>query len=274
LTLKLCKLHPTLAVAQLEFAPGLQPHRRMLPLEHAKKRPSMARLGAATSCRRTVPAEAYACDASGIFSKSAITLILAVLLFLCAAPVNAEPPLRVAVAANFKPTLETLNRRFTADTGIAIRLSSASTGMLATQLRHGAPFDVFFAADAEHAAGVARLDLPGAGEPFCYAVGALALAGGALEDLARAEKSVAIANPATAPYGRAALDVLARDQFTPGANLPVPHRRRGGPGAGGPGHRPARGGAGARRVAPAAAAARAGADGGPARGALPEVGQK
>jgi len=123
----------------------------------------------------------------------------------------------VAVAANFKPTLEALNRRFTADTGIAIRLSSASTGMLATQIRHGAPFDVFFAADAEYAAGVARLDLPGAGEPFCYAVGALALAGGALEDLARAEVSVAIANPATAPYGRAALDVLAREAFAPGA---------------------------------------------------------
>ncbi|MDZ7783125.1 MAG: molybdate ABC transporter substrate-binding protein [Halioglobus sp.] len=123
----------------------------------------------------------------------------------------------MAVAANFKPTLETLNRRFTAQTGIAIRLSSASTGVLATQIRHGAPFDVLFAADAEYAAGLARLDLPGAGEPFCYAVGTLALAGGAPGDLADAGHSVAIANPATAPYGRAAMDVLAREAFAAGA---------------------------------------------------------
>lgn len=143
--------------------------------------------------------------------------ILALLLLLCASPAWTEPPLRVAVAANFKPTLEALNRRFTSETGIEIRLSSASSGMLATQIRHGAPFDVFFAADAEYAAGIARLDLSGTGEPFCYAVGSLVLAGGALADLADPGNSVAIANPATAPYGHAAMDLLAREEFAPGA---------------------------------------------------------
>ncbi len=132
-------------------------------------------------------------------------------------PASAADSLTLAVAANFKPVLQRLNADFKHDTGIEIRLSSASSGVLATQILHGAPFDVFFSADAERPAQLIAGGLAAADASFCYASGRLALVGGQLADLARATSSVAIANPATAPYGTAALEVLARAEFLPGA---------------------------------------------------------
>ncbi|GAB5452298.1 MAG: molybdate ABC transporter substrate-binding protein [Halioglobus sp.] len=133
---------------------------------------------------------------------------LALLLVCSSAPAET---LRVAVAANFKPTLEEINRLYRAQTGSVVLLSSASTGVLTTQLQHGAPFDIFFAADAQQPALLAAGTRS---RTFCYAVGKLALAGGSIEDLAAASMSLAIANPVTAPYGRAALEVISRKEFS------------------------------------------------------------
>ncbi len=123
----------------------------------------------------------------------------------------AEDVLRIAVAANFRATLEQINTAYTQKTGQQILLSSAATGTLANQVLHGAPFDLFLAADKttpEH------LVSAGTGSfTRCYAVGSLALLGGNPDTLATAGLSVAIGNPATAPYGRAAMDVLARPEF-------------------------------------------------------------
>ena len=138
----------------------------------------------------------------------------ALLLLLLACPLWAGDPLRIAVAANFRPVLEQVNAGFREETGREVLLSSASTGVLFSQITHGAPFDIFFAADEE---SPARLFAAGrGGEPFCYAVGTLVLAGGELSSLQDPRQSLAIANPATAPYGRAALEVLAREAFSAG----------------------------------------------------------
>jgi molybdate transport system substrate-binding protein len=51
------------------------------------------------------------------------------LLMLLAVPSWAEKPLRIAVAANFKPTLENISRQFQDNTVIEVALSSASTGV-------------------------------------------------------------------------------------------------------------------------------------------------
>jgi molybdate transport system substrate-binding protein len=128
-------------------------------------------------------------------------------------PVLAAPGLRVAVAANFKPTLAEICREFTANTGHQVTLSSASTGVLSNQVLHGAPFDLLFAADRE---SPDKLFHAGIGQqPFCYAIGQLVLVGqhGDLDKLAQPGLSLAIANPATAPYGRAAMEVLQREAF-------------------------------------------------------------
>ncbi len=141
----------------------------------------------------------------------------ALLLLLLAGPLWANEPVRVAVAANFKHTLQQISVQFEARTGQRVTLSSASTGMLYSQIMHGAPFDIFFAADRETpeklvATGAAASDT------FCYARGALVLAGGdgTLAQLANPQLSLAIANPITAPYGVAAMQVLAREEFRPG----------------------------------------------------------
>ena len=57
--------------------------------------------------------------------------------------------LKVAVAANFKPTLETLAKTFEQETGHRLLISAASSGVLYNQIVYGAPFDVFLSADVE-----------------------------------------------------------------------------------------------------------------------------
>jgi molybdate transport system substrate-binding protein len=146
---------------------------------------------------------------------SRVALLL--LLQLVAGPCWTGEVLRVAVASNFKPTLEQINRQFEAETGAEVVVSSASTGVLYSQVLHGAPFDLLFAADRRTPE---RLYADGVVEdaPFCYALGTLVLAGGdgSLAQLANPDHSLAIANPATAPYGSAAMEVLAREEFRPG----------------------------------------------------------
>ncbi|RLA59326.1 MAG: molybdate ABC transporter substrate-binding protein, partial [Gammaproteobacteria bacterium] len=73
----------------------------------------------------------------------------ALLLLLFVSPLWASEPVRVAVAANFKQTLQQISAQFEAETGYRVTLSSASTGVLFSQIVHGAPFDLFFAADRE-----------------------------------------------------------------------------------------------------------------------------
>lgn len=119
--------------------------------------------------------------------------------------------LNLAVAANFKVPLQQLAHRFDPDRQHRIAISSASTGVLYTQIRQGAPFDLFFAADSARPERLEREGLGIPGSRFTYAIGQLALwqPGGAprsLTDLS--EGAVAIANPRTAPYGLAARQAL------------------------------------------------------------------
>jgi molybdate transport system substrate-binding protein len=140
------------------------------------------------------------------------------LLLLAANPLWANGSISIAVAANFKPTLEKVTEPFLANTGIFVTYSAASTGVLATQILHGAQYDLFFAADEDTPQKVAAAKALPASDAFCYARGSLVLAGSedGLSALAQPGQSLAIANPATAPYGRAAMEVLARPEFSAG----------------------------------------------------------
>ncbi len=137
---------------------------------------------------------------------------LSFLLVLLVTPAKAAEPLRIAVAANFRGTLERINDRYSAQSGQQILLSSASTGVLASQINHGAPFDLFFSADEDTPV---KLQAAGKGlKSSCYAMGQMSLVGGDLAALQRPELSLAIANPTTAPYGRAAMEILSRPEFS------------------------------------------------------------
>lgn len=135
------------------------------------------------------------------------------LLALVAWPAFADDTITVAVASNFSRPATELAARFADETGITVRISSGSTGKLYAQILNGAPFDAFLAADAERPALLEASGDAVAGSRFTYATGALVLWSRSESDCLEALRSldsghIALANPATAPYGRAARDFL------------------------------------------------------------------
>jgi molybdate transport system substrate-binding protein len=132
-----------------------------------------------------------------------------------------EPPVeaaevQVAVAANFARPIGPIAERFEHDTGHHLVVSTGATGALLAQVEHGAPFEVFLAADRASPERLERDGYAVAGTRFAYAVGTLVLwspipgyvdAAGAV--LKRAPfRHLAVANPALAPYGAAAIETL------------------------------------------------------------------
>lgn len=124
---------------------------------------------------------------------------------------------QVAVAANFSAPMKRIAAAFEQDQRHKLVLIAASTGKLYAQIGNGAPYQVLLAADAETPARLEREGRAVAGSRFTYAVGRLALwsrAPGGVDDQGHvlrhgAFRHLAIANPKLAPYGAAALEVLA-----------------------------------------------------------------
>jgi molybdate transport system substrate-binding protein len=132
--------------------------------------------------------------------------------------VVAKSEITVAAAANLVDVFGQVGPQFEAATGIHPVFSFASTAQLTQQIENSAPFDVFAAADSEHIAKLEREKLLVPGSRAVYAKGVLAMwvppgskaHVGRLEELASPSvRVIAIANPQLAPYGRAALDLLA-----------------------------------------------------------------
>ncbi|RRJ83500.1 molybdate ABC transporter substrate-binding protein [Aestuariirhabdus litorea] len=147
-----------------------------------------------------------------------------VALLLCL-PVRAEPVL-VAAASSLKFALEEVLQGYQAEGKGEIQLVFGSSGNFYRQIRQSAPYQLYLSADESYVQQLQRAGLT-EGEGVVYCVGRLAYfapTGSRLqpeqgvEDLRRAleEKRLtrfAIANPAHAPYGRAAREVLQRLQL-------------------------------------------------------------
>ncbi|MCO6511391.1 MAG: molybdate ABC transporter substrate-binding protein [Aridibacter famidurans] len=145
-------------------------------------------------------------------------LLTAITLFVSACGTGSSgSELRIAVASNFKDPATELVKRFQERTGRNVTVTLGSTGKLYAQIRNGAPFAVFLAADAERPKLLEK-EVPAArGSRFTYAVGKLVLwspdpelvdsEGEVLED---DFAKLAIANPKLAPYGVAAEEVLRK----------------------------------------------------------------
>lgn len=121
----------------------------------------------------------------------------------------------VAVAQNFALPFAEIARQLEAASGLRVVTTTGSTGALYAQIVAGAPFAVFLAADEERPRRLVDEGLAVAESRFTYARGRLALwrPGLEIEDgaalLAGGDFAhLAIANPATAPYGRAARQAL------------------------------------------------------------------
>lgn len=121
----------------------------------------------------------------------------------------------VAVAANFTDAAKAIAALFEKQTGHRAILSFGSSGQLYTQITQHAPFEVFLSADEERpnfavADGYAQAD-----SRFTYAIGKIVLwsrnpqlVTGPEVLKASTFSKIAIANPAAAPYGIAAIEVM------------------------------------------------------------------
>jgi molybdate transport system substrate-binding protein len=131
---------------------------------------------------------------------------------LCSSFATAEP-LTIAVASNFRAAAEEIVVAYNDATGFDARISSASTSKLYAQIRNGAPFDVFLAADSKHPRLLEDASLTTVGSRTTYALGSLVLWSPEETDCRQAldslgKRYLAIANPQTAPYGIAAKQFL------------------------------------------------------------------
>ncbi|MCG6965316.1 MAG: molybdate ABC transporter substrate-binding protein [Chromatiaceae bacterium] len=144
-----------------------------------------------------------------------LRILLSLAIGLATLPVAADE-IRIAVAANFTATLQRIAGDFTRASGHRVLISSSSTGKHYAQIRNGAGFDIFFAADAERPALLEQQGIGVPGSRFVYATGRLALwtrgeaVVGDPADVLRGGRfaRLAIANPRLAPYGLAAEQAL------------------------------------------------------------------
>lgn len=152
------------------------------------------------------------------FSRFSICLAAWAFVVLTVSPVKAGEA-TVAVASNFLSTFKQLAHDFQKQDGHSIRTVSGSTGKLYAQIIHGAPFDVFLAADGERPRLLAHNQKAVRATQFTYARGKLVLwsadpkliSGEGASVLRRgAFRHLALANPKTAPYGKAAFTALHR----------------------------------------------------------------
>lgn len=120
-----------------------------------------------------------------------------------------DPPIRVAVAANFRAPFEAVSEQFTITTGTRIDAIYGSSGLLYAQIRQGAPYDAFLSADARRPAALREAALTPA-DPIRYATGRLALwmPGRVAQPEHLRTTRFALANPQLAPYGLAARQCL------------------------------------------------------------------
>jgi molybdate transport system substrate-binding protein len=144
------------------------------------------------------------------------TCAFLVLLALVAEPALSGDRVTVAVASNFSRAAAELSEKFAGDTGITVRISIGSTGKLYAQILNGAPFDVFLAAEDARPTLLEQSGHAVAGSRATYAEGALVLWSGEAGDCPAALRDehggrVALANPATAPYGKAAIEYLSAE---------------------------------------------------------------
>lgn len=125
--------------------------------------------------------------------------------------------LKVAVAANLQGAIKVLGEDFAKKTKINIQPIIGASGNLTNQIKNGAPFDIFLSADMSFPEELEKSGFT-TSKPMVYALGSLIICSNQNLDLNHWEqllqsnsiKKIAVANPATAPYGKAAKEVLER----------------------------------------------------------------
>lgn len=141
---------------------------------------------------------------------------LYILLFVWSFMTLSATEITIAVAANVSYVIAPLKKAFQeVNPDTKINVIFGSSGKLTSQIRHGAPFDLFMSANMIYP-NVLYAEKLAVTKPVVYAQGALALLSvkernysAEMHVLKDADiQKVAIANPKTAPYGTAAMEAI------------------------------------------------------------------
>ncbi|QKV64710.1 molybdate ABC transporter substrate-binding protein [Pseudomonas sp. 43A] len=154
-------------------------------------------------------------------SRFAPACVASLLAVFAVGAVQADE-VQVAVAANFTAPIQAIAADFEKDTGHKLVAAYGATGQFYTQIKNGAPFEVFLSADDTTPEKLEKEGDTVKGSRFTYAVGTLALwsakegyVDGKGEVLKKNEYlHLSIANPKAAPYGLAATQVLEKLKLT------------------------------------------------------------
>ncbi len=168
-----------------------------------------------------------------------VAILLSVLMLAFVSPARADE-VNVAVASNFSVPMQKIAESFAQDTGHKAVLSFGATGKFYAQIKNGAPFEVLLSADDTTPAKLEQEGAAVVGSHFTYATGKLVLwsakpgfVDGQGDVLRKAGfQHLALANPQTAPYGAAAVEVLTRlkllealkPKFVLGENIAQTHQ--------------------------------------------------
>jgi molybdate transport system substrate-binding protein len=144
-------------------------------------------------------------------------------LLIAAGGAQAPAALAIAAASDLQSVMPGLAERFERETGRHVGLTFGSSGNFFSQIRNGAPFDVFLSADVDYPRQLENAGLTEPGTLKPYAIGRLVLyaptsagvdLGRGLSVLTDARiRRIAIANPEHAPYGRAAVAALTHERL-------------------------------------------------------------
>ncbi|MBD3620542.1 MAG: molybdate ABC transporter substrate-binding protein [Chromatiales bacterium] len=151
-----------------------------------------------------------------MFSRKKLAALFAAITLTLAQGQAMADEILVAVASNFTGAIKALAARFEQETGHAVVLSFGSTGKHYAQIRHGAPYHAFFAADVQRPRLLEEEERIVPGSRHTYAFGRLVLWSLQADRVDTQGKvlatdgfaRLAVANPRLAPYGTAAQQVL------------------------------------------------------------------
>ncbi|MBU1990129.1 molybdate ABC transporter substrate-binding protein [bacterium] len=139
------------------------------------------------------------------------------LLLLTLHPLMAQE-INVAVAANVSYAIDELKAVFVSKyPQTKVRVTLGSSGKLTAQIKNGAPYGLFMSANMDFPEALYK-DKIAITKPVVYAEGALAYLSVKKQDFGRgisllnsqSIQKIAIANPKTAPYGKAALEAMQK----------------------------------------------------------------
>ena len=136
------------------------------------------------------------------------------LLFLCSSLLAQD--ITVALAANVSYAMDELKSAFYKEyPNLKLRIIIGGSGKLTAQIKNGAPYDIFMSANMLYPEALYKEELA-RNKPQIYAKGALAILSKKKRDFSQGIavvedatiQHIAMANPKTAPYGKATLQAL------------------------------------------------------------------